>query len=473
MSHPRTRPGGGVLFREGEKARADDQVDVGSMMWQTLTALLARLVENDNDGDPFEGFFGDDCLVTVSSGLTLSIAAGLGYYYDTSASDEFGPIYKPIAVSAAFTATLDAHNPSNPRYDVLSLAPATDDDQAATRYVMDGSGVVSSQAVDKRRRFAYSLTVTKGTAGASPVVPATPSGHIKIAEVYVPASSGAVTIYDTRPILRLGHDLVDHAADALGDHVVGSSTELQVSASSPASMVVSVARGDAVIDGYRYSYPRTLLTIAAAHATLDRVDVVVADVDGTVQVVAGTAGGAPGAAGAGQVLLATIAVDATVTTITGGDITDGRVRESLDGGQIQDDTVTCRAMAGRNKAAQIHPPSGVGTEGAVVANGFDFDIQLYDGDNNEIADNAQVLIEVFTPTMQPAGSAVMTITDQGAGSMVSTTGQDKVIFQLDSTGLGHIRIYDASGAATGAYRVRFTVLEDYVPIITHATCTFA
>src|SRR5688572_15755804 len=195
--HPKTRPGGHVIFNTGEKITSADLNEVGTMGLQSLyNGVLARLLQDDVDGDPKEGFAGNDCLVTVSSGLTLEVAAGVGLYYDTAATDEFGLIYRPIVVDAAFQVTLDPHE-ADPRIDVVSLAPATEDDEQESRSVKDpDAGTVSTQSVYKRRRLSYSVTVTKGTAAASPTPPSTPSGHLKIAEARVPATAGAVTLDD-------------------------------------------------------------------------------------------------------------------------------------------------------------------------------------------------------------------------------------------------------------------------------------
>jgi len=454
MSHPRARPGGHVLTNEGEKITSADLNEAGTVMWQTLTAILARMFENDQSGDPFQGFVGDDCAVSISAGLTMSIAAGLGFYYDTAESDVFDPIYKPIWVSAAFTQALNAHDATNPRYDVISLAPATEDTESESRNVKNGSGVVTSQSVNKLRRFGYDCVVTKGTAAATPTVPSTPSGHLAIATIYVPGVSGAVTVYDSRKRLRLGQDVVAPLDE--DDHVPGSGGELLVTATSPASMSLLVAPGDAVIGGYRFAYPATKVTISTAHATLDRVDVVVADDDGTVKVVTGTAGGAPATAGAGQVLLATITVDDAVTTIPSNKVADGRVREPISADQVQDDTLTARTLGGSNKPLFVTAPSGVGSE---TSNYFQFTIQLYDGDNNTVADDVKVELEVLDSSMQPVGPTVVTISDQGVGSMITTDGKDRCIFQLDANGQGVIRVFDVSTVYVGTRYLLLTPLE--------------
>lgn len=126
--------------------------------------------------------------------------------------------------------------------------------------------------------------------------------------------------------------------------------ELEVTADTPASMDISVASGNAFIEGtditwqgmYHVSNDAAkTLTVTTADPTDDRIDIVVATVrdtetggladDWLLQIIAGTPSPAPIAPTLpdNSLLLATIAVGAGVTTITTGDITDGRVFYTL------------------------------------------------------------------------------------------------------------------------------------------------
>ncbi|MCI0346890.1 MAG: hypothetical protein L0221_15840 [Chloroflexi bacterium] len=350
MAHPRTRPGGHVLWSTGEKITSADLNEVGTMALQSLfNGVLARLVQSDVDGDPIEGFVGDDCLVTVSADLTLDIAAGFGVFYDTTAADEFGTVLKPICVPATFQVTLGARDATNLRVDIVCLAPAITDDQSESRNVKDPSdGSLSTTSVNKRRQLYYASQVVAGTPAASPTAPATPSGYIKLAECRVPATAGAVLIDDFRPRLVFGADVSpDPGADYASNFVPGSSTELSVGETSPASMAVLVQGGEAVILGQRFRHGRQKLAVTAADATNPRIDLVVANADGTLSVVAGTPAGSPTAptAAADQANLAQIAVAALQVSVVGANITDTRIRQPVSASQLRDLCVSTSKLA--------------------------------------------------------------------------------------------------------------------------------
>jgi hypothetical protein len=126
-----------------------------------------------------------------------------------------------------------------------------------------------------------------------------------------------------------------------------NSTDLAVSASSPAAMSVVVASGWASILGTTqanmgvymiYNDANTTLTVTTANPSLPRIDSVVATVSDAYytgslnqvafSVIAGTPNASPTAPAtpANSILLATIAVGAAVTSITSGNITDQRVK---------------------------------------------------------------------------------------------------------------------------------------------------
>lgn len=124
----------------------------------------------------------------------------------------------------------------------------------------------------------------------------------------------------------------------IGEGVKGSSagTELKPFGDST-GMQVKVPAGQAMVRGHYYSSTALeTLTVAAAHATLGRIDNVVLELDPSansiiLSVVTGTAASSPVApdlvqtdAGVYQLLLATITVDAAATTIAAGKVTDAR-----------------------------------------------------------------------------------------------------------------------------------------------------
>lgn len=124
----------------------------------------------------------------------------------------------------------------------------------------------------------------------------------------------------------------------IGEGVKGSSagTELKPFGDST-GMQVKVYAGQAMVRGHYYSSTATeTLAVAAAHATLGRIDNVVLELDPSansivLSVVTGTAASSPAApsltqtdAGVYQLLLGRITVDAAATTIASGKVTDAR-----------------------------------------------------------------------------------------------------------------------------------------------------
>jgi hypothetical protein len=274
----------------------------------------------------------------------------VGFLYSASETDAFGLHFKPIVVPANDTIVLDAHDATNPRIDVVYLTPTEADDQTQTRYVKNlSTGVIDTGAsVDKRRRWTYTLARVAGTPAATPVAPSVPSGSIRVAEVHVPATSGSATVYDMRALYTPSQRVTatwDPPPEYTASYVPGSSTELAVNATSPASMSTVVTAGEAVIVNTstgvkRRRYPRTTLTHSAAHATLTRYDLIVADEDGTVKIVAGTPGGALPSAGSGQLSIAAVVIVGAAASISGGAISDTRERLPVDTGALRDSAVT-------------------------------------------------------------------------------------------------------------------------------------
>lgn len=317
---------------------------IGDAPLQTLCNLLAILFTDTENARPISGFPREEeatehCRVSATSDLGYSVATGFGMLFDSTKISEgdFTPnSYRPIVVGTALTGSLSAHHATLPRIDVLSLTPAYVADAAASRNLKDpGTGVVSSTSVAQRLRFGATLVVTAGTPGATPAVPATPTGHVAIARARVPATSGAAVYEDVRPVLEIGHLLKGAPPRyAVGDFVpLGGASALEVTESATPAMSVLVNRGRATIAGVTRNYPQETLVVTAADPTNPRIDRVIAKEDGTLAVTAGTPAGIPAAPAliADAISLALISVPATDTAITNSQITDDREREPYHG----------------------------------------------------------------------------------------------------------------------------------------------
>lgn len=231
---PTDYPFGFVLFNTNQRIDSAELTNIGEMALRAMTALLSRMVADEPSTFP-SGFFGDDCKVTVDSGLTMDVAAGIGFFnynaYDVDDHDHV--VYRPIAFNGD-QVTLGAHHATLGRIDIISIAPNYEDVAEESRQIWDpGTESFGPENVYTRRVVSYTLTVTAGTPHASPAAPATPAGHIKLAECAVPATSGAVDVTDVRPLLLLAPSLLQGVHSVLvtaagGYRYPATGTTLQV-----------------------------------------------------------------------------------------------------------------------------------------------------------------------------------------------------------------------------------------------------
>lgn len=107
----------------------------------------------------------------------------LGYYFSESEADHVH--------AAAVT---------NPRWDLVSIGLFYANADTQTRDFKDAvTGLITGQSFSKQRRVAATITVTPGAENASPVEPALPAGHVKIAALRV---SPGMTTFDPTTDIR-------------------------------------------------------------------------------------------------------------------------------------------------------------------------------------------------------------------------------------------------------------------------------
>jgi hypothetical protein len=448
MSDPLSNPGGRVNFDTNERAVSADFDRVGTMALQSITTILAWMFRDLVDDQPISGFPGpDDCKVSLSAApLTIQVRKGIGLYYDSAETDAFGMHYKPIVVGANFTEVLSAHDATNPRYDLICLAPSTTDDQPSSRLVLN----TGTTSINKRTRLSYEFQVVEGTPAASPSVPATPAGYIAIARVLVPATSGTVTIYDVRPILSRGHGWApDPASEYVDDggFVPGSGGELLVTESSVPSLTLQVAAGDVVVKHSkgprRLRIPATTVVHGAAHATLDRIDTVVVEADGLVSAQQGTPDANPVAPslGLGMTPIADVYIAALDTSLVNANITDRRVREPFGVEQIRDEAVTAAKMAVKHVTPVV---TGIGTSVSETAT-----ITMVDEEGNVVEREQLFMAELMDTNADLALG--------GTGALVASLGDHKKIFRTAATGIAEV---DISGQSVGTNRMIVTPMSE-------------
>lgn len=458
MPDPITNPGGHRKLNTNEQVTSDAWNDHGKQINNTIFNLvLARLLQDDAGGTWEDGFFGDDCLAQKGSGsLDVDVAAGWGFFYDSSESDAFDPIYKPIVVRAAFTQTLAAHDPADPRIDIICLAPATDDDESASVFVKSG-GSVSTSSLSTRTRWGYEVQVVEGTPASSPSVPSTPAGHVKIAECTIPAGSGDVAVEDTRTELQLTKALASPPATEYHHNwVPGSGTELQVTAGTYPD--VSIATGDADIEGRSYSFAADTLTLP----TVDGTYYVWAAADGTFGAAltsdySAYIGGPRLGAEREEVaaILATAVVDTSGGTVT---VTDARWRAPYGTEQLEDGAVSEAKVGFTVVRPQV-------TEGAWGMSGgnstVNITVQLIDIEGNNLASQTCVLVELVDSSMAelPSGSWSLSVS---TGTAISTVSRERLLVETDTTGLAELTAEYLSGPFVGTLYARVRPLEENV-----------
>jgi len=174
--------------------------------------------------------------------------------------------------------------------------------------------------------------------------------------------------------------------------------DLKVSPSS--GMVLSIAQGWATVLGdYQanmgvymvYNDAATNVTITTADATNPRIDKVVVTINDSAytgstnnvvfQVVKGTAAVSPVAPATptNSLLLATVAVAAGTTTISAGNITDSRVRATIDEVTFSALTTTTVPLRIELNAGQVANALQIVNSSGTVLNGFDSSGNLLSG----------------------------------------------------------------------------------------------
>jgi len=455
MGTPFTRADAELLFTSGELFTLTDAQRIQHAAGVGIMGLLAGRLLFDEANNAFkDGFFGDDCKVTTTGGLGYSVAVGMGFMYDSTVADAFASQYRPIVLGTASTGTFAARDATNPRHDILCIAPATVDDTAETVSVKDPStGATSSTSISRRRRYSATVTVVTGTPAATPVDPATPAGTIKIASVNVPPVSGALTFTDTRQRLQLGAGVsVIPPHSYHQNFVLGTGAELQVTASGTPSMVLQVAAGSADINGAGQDSGSTRaqlrqassVTVSASDPTNPRIDLVVLYDTGALGVVAGTPAGSPVAPSvpSAAIVLAHVAVAATTTALNSGTITDYRQRLAL----------TADRVAGIAVLS-----ASVDAEGTTAANAIRVSIQVQDEGGNPVLGVSKIRLALLEPigtaitstdyAINPVavtGAIVLPSHHAGVSSAFTAMGG---IFSTDATGLLVVDVKDTTGGA--------------------------
>jgi alpha-tubulin suppressor-like RCC1 family protein len=179
-----------INFTEFEKLTSGDLNNQQFSTVQSLTDdILYPLLGSAN------GIIGNSFAPTYVSALAGSLAAGSGFFYDSSQTG-FNPKYRLIKAASDIALVFGAANTQD-RIDLVCLAPAFTVSSTASRFVKaGGTGPVALQTVNKVYSSGYTLSIVAGTPGATPAVPATPAGYIAITSYYIHANTGLASQSD-------------------------------------------------------------------------------------------------------------------------------------------------------------------------------------------------------------------------------------------------------------------------------------
>lgn len=182
-------------FNDGQEIKLDDLNGITTALERDLyERVINELLGSASSHVFYKGAF----RVTRTSSTGLSVANGLGFQYDgtqpaTASKRRMLWTTSPTALS------ISAADPSHDRIDIVCVRVDQTAEVTATRNFKNGStDAVTAQSMTVQMDWSPTFSVVAGTPSVSPAVPSTPTGYVKLAEVYVTAvtgiaASGAIT----------------------------------------------------------------------------------------------------------------------------------------------------------------------------------------------------------------------------------------------------------------------------------------
>lgn len=233
------------FFSDGQEIVFEDFNAISSATQREFydRILYNMLLQTEN------AFFGDGFLTTFSTSTSVSVAAGVGLQRDNtqvSPEPELRVLYRPDPV----TVNLAAADLSNDRIDIIVVKAAIVTEISATRKFKNATTtVISNETLPLQKDWEALVEVVAGTPGITPSVPSTPSGYIKIAELYVTTAtgmSGSGAVTDKRSLMPVG-----------GDATIDTSAYVRLPQSAATAFSALFASIDAYIKRGYYEYHDT------------------------------------------------------------------------------------------------------------------------------------------------------------------------------------------------------------------------
>lgn len=223
-----------------ERPISSDINQAQSQMDRTMRFVLQEMLRPRSSlsvglpGPPVSGFVGNGFNVRADSpaGLSVVVGAGMGFYDDAAdAPSAIGGVagvddlnrYKPLLLLSDATIAVPAADPTNPRIDIVEAAINRRLDNPTSRDVLNAvTGVFEPQTVNKTLAWnvgtsidnttiqpassTAALSYKQGIPSATPSIPSTSAGYVKVAEILVAASVTQVNQNNIKDVrLLLGH----------------------------------------------------------------------------------------------------------------------------------------------------------------------------------------------------------------------------------------------------------------------------
>lgn len=252
-------------FSSGQEIVSADLNTISSRVERgILDRIIYEMLQKKTDA-----FFQDGFKVLRQTATAMTVKAGLGFQYvDTGTKD---PVRKPLVRDADLTVNLNTPDASNSRIDIISVKQNRANTETENRKFKDEfTDAIANSTTTIATDWLADVQYTPGTPSGSPAVPATPAGYIKIAEIFVSASTGVANqaaITDKRSKLPLCTS-TNLTGSLEFDAVVGDTTLVGV---THASLKLAL---DNALDGWKILVLKDESVDATAVVTKNNVEIV-------------------------------------------------------------------------------------------------------------------------------------------------------------------------------------------------------